>query len=121
MALILIIEDNDGIRENLAELLELEEYEIALATNGREGIELAGTILPDLIISDILMPEVSGYEVLKAIKKNPGTRDIPFIFLTASTESADIQKGLDHGAVEYITKPFDDLELLATLKKWLAS
>lgn len=112
MKTILLIEDNLDVRENTAEILELADYKVLTAENGKIGIELAKKNLPDLIICDIMMPELDGYGVIHVLGKNPETASIPFIFLTAKTEKADMRKGMNMGADDYLTKPFDDLELL---------
>ena len=112
MKTILIIEDNLEVRENTAELLELANYKVLTAENGKIGIELAKSTLPDLIICDIMMPELDGYGVIHVLSKIPETAAIPFIFLTAKTEKTDIRKGMNLGADDYLTKPFDDVELM---------
>jgi CRP-like cAMP-binding protein/CheY-like chemotaxis protein len=109
---ILLIEDNAEMRENTAEILELANYKVITASNGKEGVHLAQTEIPDLIISDIMMPELDGYGVLHLLSKNPETASIPFIFLTAKAEKSDYRKGMGLGADDYLTKPFDDMELL---------
>jgi len=111
-ARIQIIEDNDDIRESIIEILELANYDVIAADNGRTGIELASQHLPDLILCDIMMPELDGYGVLYLLGKNPQTASIPFIFLTAKAERIDMRKGMEMGADDYLTKPFDDMELL---------
>ncbi|WP_242929216.1 response regulator [Pontibacter vulgaris] len=112
MKKILLIEDNQEIRENIAEILSLANYEIVEADNGRKGVELAKKELPDLIICDIMMPQLDGYGVLHMLSNNPATSGIPFIFLTAKSEKEDFRKGMNLGADDYLIKPFDDLELL---------
>jgi CRP/FNR family transcriptional regulator, cyclic AMP receptor protein len=112
MKKILLIEDNDDIRENTAEILELANYQVFTAMNGKEGVELALAENPDLIICDIMMPVLDGYGVLHAIHKNESIKNTPFIFLTAKTERTDFRKGMELGADDYITKPFDGTELL---------
>lgn len=112
MKTILLIEDNFDVRENTGEILELSNYTVFMAENGKIGIELAKKHLPDLIICDIMMPELDGYGVIHALSKYPETAAIPFIFLTAKTEKSDIRKGMSLGADDYLTKPFDDVELL---------
>jgi CheY-like chemotaxis protein len=119
MATILLIEDNLEIRENITEILELEGYTILSAVNGRKGLTLARESLPDLILCDIMMPEMNGYEVFGSLKKEVSTADIPFIFVTASVEKKDIQVGLDMGAAGYIRKPFDNDELVKTIQSCL--
>lgn len=121
MKKILLIEDNPDVRENTAEILQLAQYNVITAENGKEGVEIAQRELPDLIICDIMMPELNGHGVLFMLSKNRETANIPFIFLTAKAERSDVRKGMDMGADDYITKPFDDVELLnainARLKK----
>lgn len=113
---ILIIEDNDDIRESSVEILELADYEVLQASNGKVGVDLAQRHLPDMILCDIMMPELDGYGVLYLLSKNPETSNIPFIFLTAKAERADMRKGMEMGADDYLTKPFDDMELLNTIE-----
>lgn len=120
MKKILIIEDNTELRENTAELLELEHYEIITADNGKSGIDLALRYRPDLIISDVTMPELDGFDVLKVLRKFIGTKKTPFIFLTARSEKADKQIGEELGADAYFIKPFDVDELLRTVSAKLA-
>ncbi|GAB3196280.1 CRP-like cAMP-binding protein/AmiR/NasT family two-component response regulator [Pontibacter aydingkolensis] len=112
MKKILLIEDNNEIRENIAEILTLANYEILEAENGKGGVELAKHKLPDLIICDIMMPQLDGYGVLRMLSGNTSTASIPFIFLTAKSEKEDFRKGMNLGADDYLIKPFDDLELL---------
>lgn len=112
MKKILLIEDNDDIRNNTAEILELSNYKVIMAENGKIGVEKALEHAPDLIICDIMMPVLDGYGVLHAIHKNDSIKNIPFIFLTAKTERNDFRKGMESGADDYITKPFDGTELL---------
>ena len=112
MKKILLIEDNDLIRENTAEILELANYKVITAANGKIGVEMALQHMPDLIICDIMMPVLDGYGVLHAVQKNETIKNTPFIFLTAKTERNDFRKGMESGADDYITKPFDGTELL---------
>ena len=116
MTTILLIEDNADIRENTAEILELAGYRILTAENGKIGVEQALADHPDLIICDIMMPVLDGYGVLHIVNKNPELSDIPFIFLTAKSERVDFRKGMERGADDYLTKPFDDTELLAAVE-----
>lgn len=109
---ILVIDDNKDIRENIGEILELAGYHALTAENGRRGVDLAIQEKPSLIICDIMMPELDGYGVLHLLRKNTATEHTPFIFLTAKTERSDFRKGMDMGADDYITKPFEDIELL---------
>jgi len=113
---ILLIEDNPDVRENTSEILSLAGYNVVTAENGRLGVEKARQTNPDLIICDIMMPELEGYGVLHMLSKDPKTSTIPFIFLTAKTEKSDIRKGMNMGADDYITKPFDETELLEAVE-----
>jgi CRP/FNR family transcriptional regulator, cyclic AMP receptor protein len=115
MKSILLIEDNAEIRENTAEILELANYKVYVAENGKKGVELALEHKPDLIICDIMMPELDGYGVLHALHKNESVKNTPFIFLTAKTERSDFRKGMELGADDYLTKPFDGTELLSAV------
>lgn len=116
MKSVLVIDDNKDIRENTAEILDLAGYKTSTAENGKQGVDIAVREKPDVIICDIMMPELDGYGVLHMLKKNPETQDIPFIFLTAKTERSDFRKGMEMGADDYITKPFEDLELLNAIE-----
>ncbi|MEK6781884.1 MAG: response regulator [Bacteroidota bacterium] len=116
MKKILLIEDNADVRENTAEILSLADYEVTTAKNGKEGAEIAQKILPDLVVCDIMMPELDGYGVLHILSKKPETARIPFIFLTAKAEKADMRKGMAMGADDYLTKPFDDTDLLNAIE-----
>lgn len=109
---ILLIEDNTAMRENIKEILELSDYKVVTAVNGKIGVDLAKKEKPDLIICDIMMPELDGYGVLHILGKSEDTAGIPFVFLTAKAEKADFRKGMTLGADDYLTKPFDDIELL---------
>ncbi len=112
---ILIIEDNEDVRENLAEILELYGYDTAEAADGLAGIKKAFEVDPDLIICDVMMPQLDGFGVLNILSRNEQTAQTPFIFLTAKTEKQDIRRGMNLGADDYITKPFYKDELLAVI------
>ncbi len=116
MIKVLLIEDNAEVRENTAEILELANYDVETAENGKSGIEKAHKFNPDIIVCDIMMPELDGYGVLHILGKNSDTAAIPFIFLTAKADKADIRKGMTLGADDYLTKPFDDTELLDAIE-----
>ncbi len=116
MKKILLIEDNADVRENTGEILTLANYQVITAENGKIGAEMALRELPDMIICDIMMPELDGYGVLHILSKKDETARIPFIFLTAKTEKADIRKGMALGADDYLTKPFDDTDLLNAIE-----
>jgi CheY-like chemotaxis protein len=111
MKTILVIEDNKEILENTIELLELKGYQVLSAINGKAGLELALQHKPDLVLCDIMMPVMNGYEVFAALKANSGTADIPFIFVTASVERSEVEAGLGMGADGYIRKPFEAKDL----------
>lgn len=116
---ILVIEDQEDVRENIVELLELSNYDVKSAPDGKVGVKMALDSPPDLILCDIMMPEMDGYEVLYLITKNPSTASLPFIFLTAKAEKADFRKGMNMGADDYITKPFEEMELLGAIERRL--
>jgi signal transduction histidine kinase len=115
MPKILVIEDELGVRENLKDLLDAEDFEVFTAVDGKEGVELAKTHLPDLIICDVMMPELDGFGVLAALRQDPSTATIPFIFLTAKVDKSDLRHGMSLGADDYITKPFSRPELLQAI------
>lgn len=112
MKKILLIEDDVVMRENTAEILGLAGFAVVTAENGKKGVQLAKETLPDLIICDIMMPELDGYGVLHVLSKEPAMASIPFIFLTAKAEKSELRKGMELGADDYLTKPFEDTELL---------
>lgn len=119
MKTILVIEDNEDIRENVTEILTLSDYNVISAANGKEGIETAQKHKPDLIICDIMMPGVDGYGVLHVLHKDPQTQNIPFIFLTSKSERSDFRAAMEMGADDYITKPFAGNELLNAIESRL--
>ncbi|NQX98191.1 MAG: response regulator [Flavobacteriales bacterium] len=116
---ILLIEDNFEMRENTAEIMELANYTVITAENGKEGVSMAKENLPDLIICDIMMPEMDGYGVLYILSKDPNTCAIPFVFLTAKAEKSERRKGMNLGADDYVTKPFEEMELLTVIESRL--
>ncbi len=116
MKSVLVIDDNPDIRENTAEILDMAGYKTFTAENGKKGVDLALKERPDVIVCDIMMPELDGYGVLHLLRKNPDAQHIPFIFLTAKTERTDFRKGMEMGADDYITKPFEDIELLNAIE-----
>lgn len=117
---ILIIEDDIALRENTAELLELSGYTVFTAPNGKIGVQKALEILPNIIVCDIMMPEMDGYGVLETLNNNPKTSNIPFIFLSAKTEHKEVRKGMDLGADDYLTKPFEEDELISAIESRIA-
>jgi CheY-like chemotaxis protein len=120
MKKVLFIEDDTVVRENTAELLELADYNVITAANGKSGLAIAKQELPDIIICDIMMPEMDGYGVLQNLAQDPATQHIPFIFLSAKTEHKDIRRGMDLGADDYLTKPFEEEELISAIESRLA-
>lgn len=112
MKTILLFEDNRDLRENISEMLDLAGYKTETASNGKLGLEKAQTLMPDLIICDVMMPVLDGFSVLRILSNNSVTAGIPFIFLTAKAEKSDFRKGMSLGADDYITKPFDESDLL---------
>ena len=113
---ILVIEDHLEVRENLHELLELCNYHVISAPDGTSGVQMALTEQPDLILCDIMMPGIDGYEVLNTLGRHPETAAIPFIFLTARADKADIRRGMQLGADDYLTKPFEEQDLLRAIQ-----
>lgn len=116
MKKILVIEDNMEVRENLEEILELYGYDVIAAEDGKIGVEKALDNPPDLILCDVMMPQLDGFGVLNILTKKPETADIPFVFLTAKSEKSDFRRGMNLGADDYITKPFYKDELLAVIE-----
>jgi CRP-like cAMP-binding protein/CheY-like chemotaxis protein len=116
---ILLIEDNKDVRDNTAEILRMAQYDVSTARDGKEGMNMVQEEKPDLIICDIMMPVLDGYGVLHLLSKNEETSRIPFIFLTAKAERSDFRKGMEMGADDYLTKPFDDVELLSAIESRL--
>lgn len=113
---VLVIEDNPEMAENIVSILELANYNVLSALDGKSGIELAYKNHPDLILCDIMMPELDGYGVLHILSKDSGTSGIPFIFLTAKADRDDVRLGMNLGADDYITKPFDGFNLLKVVE-----
>lgn len=120
MAKILVIEDEPAIRENVIETLELEGFQVIGAENGRAGVSAARSHLPNLIICDIMMPELNGYGVLHELRSDAATANIPFMFLTARADRADMRRGMELGADDYLVKPFTTAELLAAVDARIA-
>lgn len=120
MKQILLIEDDKALRENTEELLELSGYTVLTASNGQIGIQYAKKNIPDIIICDIMMPLIDGYGVLEELSSDEKTKHIPFIFLSAKTEHKEIRKGMDLGADDYLTKPFEEEELISAIESRLA-
>jgi CheY-like chemotaxis protein len=115
-ARILVIEDNEDVRENLVEILELSGFDVNEAPNGLAGVKIALQSPPDLILCDVMMPELDGYGVLELLNQRAETAGVPFIFITARTEKDDLRRGMNLGADDYITKPFYKDELLSVIR-----
>lgn len=120
MSKILIIEDDTGLCQTTSDFLDREGYSSLQAHDGLNGIKVAMEEMPDLILCDIALPQLDGYQVYKTLQQNSSTEPIPFIFLTAKTEKEDIRAGMNLGADDYITKPFDFDELLTAIQTRLA-
>ena len=120
-ATILFIEDNADIRENTTELLELEGYRVIVVDNGPDGISMAKLHRPDLIISDVIMSGMDGFEVFESLLLDDNTRNIPFIFTSAMSERAHIEKAFSIGHCDYLVKPYDDKDLFLVIERALRS
>lgn len=119
MNTILLIEDNWMMADNISAILELANYKVLTALDGKSGMSLAKKYQPDLILCDVVLPAWDGYQVLKALRNDAETARIPFIFLTGKADRSDREQGLTLGASDYITKPFDDTDLLNAIHKRL--
>lgn len=119
MKKILLVEDDTSLRENMEELLDLSGYLVVTASNGKKAVELAKEEIPDLVLCDIMMPEMDGYEVLESLSSCKETCRIPFVFVSAKTEHQEVRKGMELGADDYLTKPFEEEELLNAISSRL--
>ena len=119
MAKILIAEDERDIRDLITFTLRFAGYEVIAASNGEEGYNMAKQVLPDLILMDVRMPKMTGYEACKALKADKSTESIPVVFLSAKGQESEVQAGLDVGAVEYILKPFSPDQLTERVRQIL--
>ena len=113
---ILVIEDENEVRTSIIDLLEAAGYTIMSASDGLEALKVVRNMIPDLVVSDIMMPKMDGYSVLDEFQKDPATASVPFIFLTAKVDPSDIRKGMNKGADDYVIKPFKAKELLRTIE-----
>jgi CheY-like chemotaxis protein len=120
MAKILIAEDERDIRDLVAFTLRFAGHEVFTASNGEEAVDMAPKVNPDIILMDVRMPRMTGYEACKLMKQNPDLKDIPIVFLSAKGQEAEIQQGLDAGAEEYLLKPFAPDQLTSHVKAILA-
>jgi DNA-binding response OmpR family regulator len=116
---VLVVDDDPVILKLLEVNFEMEGFTVLTARDGEEGIEVARTDQPDLIVSDIMMPKVSGLELVTALKADPTTSEIPIILLSAKAQNADVRSGLDAGADDYVTKPFEPLDLVDRVNRLL--
>lgn len=116
MKKILVIEDEPEMRRNIATLLRYHDYKPLAAENGRQGIEMARQENPDLILCDVMMPELDGYGVIQALQSDPALARIPFIYLTAKGEKQDLRSGMDLGADDYLTKPVANADLIRAIE-----
>jgi DNA-binding NarL/FixJ family response regulator len=117
---VLVIEDEPEMRRNLTTILRLEKFEVLEAANGRIGVKLAKEQMPDLVLCDVMMPELDGHGVLHELRDNAATSGLPFIFLTAKGEKADVRSGMNLGADDYLTKPVAKKDLLEAIRARLA-
>jgi DNA-binding NarL/FixJ family response regulator len=117
---ILVVEDEPEMRRNIMTVLRMEKFQARAAENGRIGLELAKKEPPDIILCDVMMPELDGYGVLQALRNDPATVTVPFIFLTAKGEKGDVRSGMNLGADDYLTKPVAKADLLAAITSRLA-
>lgn len=118
-ATILVIEDNREMCENISGILQLRNYKVITAHDGVSGVKLASEYIPDLILCDVKMPKMDGFEVLQCLIDQPETAGIPFVFLTAKAQKVDFAKGMEIGANDYIVKPFDGNKLLEVVENRL--
>jgi DNA-binding response OmpR family regulator len=119
VAKILVVDDDKVIQELLAVNLEMEGYEVVTASNGEQALAKLAEARPDLVILDIMMPKLDGWETASRMKADPSTADIPVIFLSARAQDLDVRRGLDLGVAAYVTKPFDPVELLDRVERVL--
>ncbi|HYE36385.1 response regulator [Methylocaldum sp.] len=119
MKTILVVENELSIRQLVVQLLELEGYSVLQAENGLTAVEVAETAMPDLILCDLLMPELDGYGVLRRLQENPATASIPLVFLTASAAKTEQENCLQQGAAGFMIKPFHHVELLDLIRSFL--
>ncbi len=119
-ATVLVVDDDPVILKLLEVNFEMEGFQVVRAADGAEGLERAREVLPDIVVLDVMMPRMTGYEVAKALRENSDTAHIPIIFVTARAQSSDVEKGMELGVEDYVTKPFDPLELIDRVNNLLA-
>ena len=118
-ATVLVVDDDPVILKLLEVNFEMEGFSVVRASDGAEGLERAREIRPDIVILDVMMPRMTGYEVAKALREDDGTAHIPIIFVTARAQSSDVERGMELGVDDYVTKPFDPLDLVARVNALL--
>ena len=119
-ATVLVVDDDPVILKLLEVNFEMEGFEVVRAADGAEGLERARAVLPDIVVLDVMMPRMTGYEVAKALREDNDTAHIPIIFVTARAQSSDVERGMELGVDDYVTKPFDPLDLIARVNTLLA-
>ena len=119
-ATVLVVDDDPVILKLLEVNFEMEGFQVVRAADGAEGLERAREVLPDIVVLDVMMPRMTGYEVAKALREDNGTAHIPIIFVTARAQSSDVERGMELGVEDYVTKPFDPLDLIDRVNALLA-
>ncbi|MGI8574230.1 MAG: response regulator transcription factor [Egibacteraceae bacterium] len=119
MARVMAVDDDHVIRGLLEVNLEMEGHDVITAVDGRDALEKVATERPDLILLDVMMPNVNGWQVAESLKADPATRDIPIVFLSARAMESDVRKGRDIGVTNYVTKPFDPIDLMDLVSRLL--
>ena len=119
-ATVLVVDDDPVILKLLEVNFEMEGFQVVRAADGAEGLERARAVRPDIVVLDVMMPRMTGYEVAKALREDDGTAHIPIIFVTARAQSSDVERGMELGVEDYVTKPFDPLDLIDRVNALLA-
>jgi DNA-binding response OmpR family regulator len=119
-ATVLVVDDDPVILKLLEVNFEMEGFQVVRAADGAEGLERAREVLPDIVVLDVMMPRMTGYEVAKALREDGDTAHIPIIFVTARAQSSDVERGMELGVEDYVTKPFDPLDLIDRVNNLLA-
>ncbi len=119
-ATVLVVDDDPVILKLLEVNFEMEGFQVVRASDGAEGLERARECRPDIVVLDVMMPRMTGYEVAKALREDAVTAHIPIIFVTARAQSTDVERGMELGVDDYVTKPFDPLDLIARVNTLLA-
>ncbi len=121
MARVMVVDDDPVILHLVVMNLELEGHEVVTATTGPDALEIARTQRPQALLLDVMLPDIDGFEVCRTLQQNATTAAIPVVLLSARALASDVERGLAAGAVEYVTKPFDPLELVATVERHVAA